>query len=103
MVLNNVGNEERMSALWVCTLCIDPGRAQGPLPFIYSGLLTLPYNLALGDMDSHRFHRNLSTTMITKFSSMLDMISVLKKETKASFFKSQRPPFNEAVHVYFCV
>lgn len=29
------------------------------------------------------------------------MVLVLKKETKASFFKSQRSPFNEAVHIYF--
>lgn len=29
------------------------------------------------------------------------MVLVLKKETKASFFKSQRPSFNQSVHIYF--
>lgn len=29
------------------------------------------------------------------------MVLVLKKETKASFFKSQRPSFNESVNIYF--
>lgn len=101
MVLSHVGNE--VSALWDCTLCTSPGRPPGPPPFIYSGFLTLPYSLALGDVDSHRFHRNFTSMLwwVPKFNSRLDMVLVLKKETKASFFKSQRPPFNEAVHIYF--